>query len=308
MPDLPWFANLLRPFRSPDPRADFGFELQARKPMVSWLAEDTVTFLSKTNWPLRTNFNLSGFFYNLGRKLGREAVPAMRKSKWIWDGLTGTEEEAIRAETSAGSTLATELRNISEPTSDPAIATLAEELCRELSACVRSKDRSFRCEVIRDGTPNAIALPGGFLFLSDSLIKLCDRQRDELAFVIGHEMGHVIRKHAWDRMLNETALRVASTVTSRVGHLGAWVREQGIALFRSAHSQDAEKVADDFGVQLAAAAGYRAEGAIDFLQRVDRFTQQTAQVGPYFASHPPASQRIARLQPLVRQLSENRAT
>ena len=253
---------------------------------------------------MRTNIRLSGFFYNLGRKLGREAVPAIRKSKWIWDGLTGTEEEALRAEIAAGSALATELRSIRTPVSDPSV----EELCGQLSACVRSKGRSFRCEVIRDEVPNAIALPGGFLFLSDTLVELCDRQPDELAFVIGHEMGHIIRKHAWDRMLNEAALRVASTVTSRAGQLGAWVREQGIVLLRSAHSQDAETVADDFGVQLAAAAGYRAEGAIDFLQRVERLSQQAVQLGHYFASHPPASGRIARLQPLVRQLSENRAT
>ena len=228
-----------------------------------WLSENDITFLRETNGPVRTDVQLSGFFYNLGRKLGREAVPAIRKSKWIWDGLTGTEEEALRAEIAAGNALATELRSISTPVSDPAIVTLVETLCRELSSCVRSKGRNFRCEVIRDGAPNAIALPGGFLFLSDSLVELCDRQPDELAFVIGHEMGHIIRKHAWDRMLNETALRVASTVTSRAGQLGAWVREQGIALLRSAHSQDAETVADDFGVQLAAAAGYRAEGAID---------------------------------------------
>jgi len=265
--------------------------------------ENAITFLGKTNGPARINLNLSDFFYNLGRKLGREAVPAIRKSKWIWDSLTGTEEEALRAEIAAGSALATELRSIRTTVSDPSV----EESCRQLSACVRSKGRSFRCEVIRDGVPNAIALPGGFLFLSDSLVELCDRQPDELAFVIGHEMGHVIRGHAWDRMLNEAALRVASTVTARAGALGAWVRQHGIELLRSAHSQDAENVADELGVRLAAAAGYRAEGAIALLQRIERFSQQAVQVGHYFASHPPASERIARLQPLVRQLSENRA-
>jgi predicted Zn-dependent protease len=268
---------------------------------------NAITFLSKTNGPARINLSLSGFFYNLGRKLGREAVPAIRKSKWIWDGLTGTEEEALRAEIAAGGTLATELHSISTPVSDPAIVTSIEEVCRELSACVRSKGRSFRCEVIHDGSPNAIALPGGFLFLSDSLVELCERQPDELAFVIGHEMGHVIRGHAWNRMLNEAALRVASTVTARAGPLGAWVRQQGIVLLRTAHSRDAETEADEFGVRLAAAARYRAEGAITLLHRIERHSQQAVQLGHYFASHPPAAERIARLQPLVRQLGASQA-
>lgn len=274
---------------------------------LSGLANNACGFLSKTSGLAELNLNLSDFFYNLGRKLGREAVPAIRKSKWIWDGLTGTEEEALRAEIAAGSALAMELRSISEPAGDPAIVALIEELCRELSSCVRSKGRSFRCEVIRDGVPNAIALPGGFLFLSDSLVELCDRQPDELAFVIGHEMGHIIRKHAWDRMFNEAALRVASTVTARAGALGAWVRQQGIGLLRSAHSRDAENVADEFGVRLAAAARYRAEGAIALLHRIERHSNQAVQLGHYFASHPPASERIARLQPLVRELCANQA-
>lgn len=275
---------------------------QGRLLSHGWLSENDVTFLRETNGPARTDIQLSGFFYNLGRKIGREAVPAIRKSKWIWDGLTGTEEEALRAEIAAGSALASELRSISTPVSDPTVATLIEEICRELSSCVRSKGRSFRCEVIRDDVPNAIALPGGVLFFSDTLVELCERQPDELAFVIGHEMAHVIRGHAWNRMLNEAALRVASTVTARAGPVGAWVREKGIVLLRSAHSRDAETEADEFGVRLAAAAGYRAEGAIDLLHRIERHSQLAVQLGHYFASHPPAAERIARLQPLVRQL------
>ncbi|HQZ30061.1 MAG TPA: hypothetical protein PK648_18085, partial [Verrucomicrobiales bacterium] len=53
---------------------------------------------------------MSNFFEDLGRKLGRAAVPTYRKSKWIWDGLTGTEEEALQAEKDLGATLAAELR------------------------------------------------------------------------------------------------------------------------------------------------------------------------------------------------------
>ena len=274
---------------------------------LGWLSEDVGTFLGKTKEPPRTNLNLSGFFYNLGRKLGREAVPAIRKSKWIWDGLTGTEEEALRAEIAAGTTLATELRNISTPVSDPTIVTLLGGLCHRLSECVKSKGRTFRCEVIQDSAPNAVALPGGFLFISDSLVELCDRRADELGFVMAHEMAHVIRGHAWNRMLNEAALRMASTVTARAGALGAWVRQQGTVLLRSAHSQGAEIEADELGIQLAAAAGFQPEGAIAFLRRIEPLSQQAVQIGPYFASHLPASERIARLQPLVRQLSTGRA-
>jgi len=66
---------------------------------------------------------MSGFLYNLGRQLGRKAVPAIRKSKLIWDGLAGTDEEALRAEAALRTTLAAELRAFAGPVDDPELAT-----------------------------------------------------------------------------------------------------------------------------------------------------------------------------------------
>ncbi len=246
---------------------------------------------------------MSGFFYNLGRQLGRKVVPTIRKSKWIWDGLAGTDEEAFRSETALGTTLAAELRAFTGPVNDPTLATLLNDLCRRLTACVRDKGRTFRCEAMHDDSPNALALPGGFLFVSDSLAAWCKRQPDELAFLIGHEMAHVIRRHVWERMLNDAAVRVASAVTSRAGRLGGWFREQGMGLLRSAYSRDSELDADELGLRMAAAAGFAPGGAMVFLQRIERLGSNPSELGKYFGSHPAATERMARLAPLVRQLS-----
>src|ERR1051325_3160657 len=75
------------------------------------------------DWPPQSRWAcadlvMSGFFYNLGRQLGRRVVPAVRKSKWIWDGLTGSEEESLRAERALGASLAAELRATTEALND----------------------------------------------------------------------------------------------------------------------------------------------------------------------------------------------
>lgn len=246
--------------------------------------------------------NVSGFLYNLGRQLGRKAVPAIRKSKWIWDGLAGSEEEALRAEIALGNTLAGELRAFAGPVNDPGLAALLDDLCRRLSRCVREKGRTFSCELMQDITPNAVALPGGFLFVSQSLADLCERQPDQLAFVIGHEMAHVIRRHVWERMLNEATLRVVSAVTARAGKLGGWFRQEGLGLLRSAYSRDSEHEADELGLRLMTAAGFAPGGAMMFLQRIQRLGSNPNDLGPYFGSHPAASERMARLAGLVKQL------
>lgn len=244
---------------------------------------------------------MSGFFYNLGRHLGHKAVPAIRKSKWIWDGLAGDEAEALRAEVALGANMAAELRTTFAMAPEQEGQAL-REICARLGACVRDQRRSFCCEVFRDRFANAMALPGGFIFISDSLVVLCERRPDALGFVLGHEMAHVIRRHAWDRMLNEAVLRAASLATARVGQVGAWLQQQGLKLLGSAHSREQELEADELGLRLAGAAGLGLEGAMSILRRLQGFGPNPIGMGQYLASHPPAAERIAALQPIARRL------
>lgn len=246
---------------------------------------------------------MSGFFYNLGRKVGRRVVPTIRKSGWILKGLTGTEEEARRAERALGEALAVEVRAATPPADDPEASALVENLCQRLEQNLRVPHHAFHGDLTRADAPNAMALPGGFIFLSVSLLDLCERRPEELAFVLGHEMAHVVRGHAWDRTFSQTALQAVSVVTSGSGPVGTWLRLQGMQLLLSAHSRDSEMEADELGVRLAAAAGFDPAGAISLLRRLERLGPNPSVLGQYFASHPPAAERIARLAPLCRKLA-----
>lgn len=246
---------------------------------------------------------MSGLFYNLGRRLGRAAVPAIRRTKWAWQSATGDEDQVLKAEASFGSALATELRASTPPSPNPEYRRQSTEIAQNIERAVRDKRRSFRAEVVRMDAVNAMALPGGFVFLSEPLVAFCGAQSDELAFVIGHEMAHIMRRHAWDRMVNQAATRVVSLVALRTGPLGQWLRHTGIGLLQSAHSQEAEVEADLLGVRLAHAAGYYPGGAITLLRRLEQLEPpQLTALGKYFASHPPAADRLARLLPLCQKL------
>jgi beta-barrel assembly-enhancing protease len=238
---------------------------------------------------------MSGFFYNLGRQIGRRAVPTIRKSGWIWKGLTGSEEEARRAERSLGEALIVEVRAATVPANDPEMSALVNEICHNLEQRLRAPHHQFHCEIISAGDPNAMALPGGFILVSDSLVALCERQPAELAFVIGHEMAHVVRGHAWDRTIQQVGLNAVSAVASPSGPVGTWLRQRGLQLLLSAHARDSELEADELGARLAAAAGYGTDGARSLLRRLQSLGPDTARLGQYFASHPPAADRLARL-------------
>src|SRR4051794_2260595 len=117
---------------------------------------------------------MGGLFYKLGRSLGYVSIPAIRKSKWVWQSLTGNEAEAVKAEAEFGGAMAAELRLKFGVGREGADVALVRAIAERLSACVRNKMRTFRVEVLLEKTPTAMALPGGFIFISPPLLDLCE--------------------------------------------------------------------------------------------------------------------------------------
>lgn len=240
---------------------------------------------------------MSDLFFQLGRRVGRRVVPALRKSTWVWQSLTGNEADSIRAETEFGRALATELRLKVGTSHDTDDIALVRDIAGKLTAKLRNRERTFRIDIARVQDCSAIALPGGFVFVNTGLLDFCQRDPPELAFVIGHEMGHIVRGHALERMLSRIGVEGLSAVLSR-GLLNPMLRETGIQWLESAHSRQAEREADEFGVRIAKAAGFDPSAALRLFQRLQERRNNQEGIGDYFASHPPEAERIANIRPL----------
>jgi predicted Zn-dependent protease len=238
---------------------------------------------------------MAGLFYNLGRGLGYASIPAIRKSKWVWKSLTGDAEESLQAEAEFGRALAGELRLKTGTSHDAEDLALVRGIGQRLGACVRNKLRAFKVDILLETEPTAMALPGGFIFLTPALLNLAERNPDEVAFVIGHEMAHVIRGHALDRVLARIGTEGVSRILSR-GLLSPALRETGLKWLESAHSRENETEADEFGVRVAAAAGYNAGAAVTLLERLAALRDSSREIPAYFASHPPEAERIASVK------------
>jgi predicted Zn-dependent protease len=233
---------------------------------------------------------MSGLFYNLGKMAG----PKMRKAKWIWQSITGNKADTIRIENEVGRDLAREISNQVEFDHNPNTKQILNEIGSHLSEYVANRSRTFSFEIIKDAEPNALALPGGFIFVTNSLVELCSRDQNELAFILGHEMAHVIRGHAMQRIISDSAINIASHSVPIRGQLSGWLRKAGIQFFENAYSQDLESQADKLGVRLIDAAGYNSNASIRLLQRLAemRSSENQTDLGRYFSSHPPFEVRI----------------
>ena len=235
-----------------------------------------------------------GLFYNLGRRMG----PKLRKAQWMWASFTGTEAEAIRLEHAVGSDLADEAGRQLALDLDPRTRQALDEVGRRLAACVANRQRSFHFDAFAAGEPNAFALPGGFIFVSRSILELCQWDQSEMAFILAHEMGHVIRGHAIERIVTNTAVSVASRAAPVRGALGGWLKTVGVQYLQTAYSRDQELEADRLGVRLLRAAGFEPEGAIQLLGRLAELKRsaEPASLGEYFSTHPTAEIRIQSLR------------
>ena len=234
---------------------------------------------------------MAGFFYNLGRKVG----PKVRKGKWIWHSLTGTEAESVQAEYEVGLDLANEIR-LQFGGAKSRNATL-DKIGAKLTSRVVNKDRKFCFEVIEGKEPNAFALPGGFVFVTESILELCEGDEDEIAFILAHEMGHIIRGHAMERIISSTLTNVVSRTSIARGAVSAWIKNVGLRFFESAYSQSREFDADGLGGRLIRAAGYDPDGATRLLKRLWKLSSDDDPLGMsvYFSTHPPFNERIGNI-------------
>jgi beta-barrel assembly-enhancing protease len=232
---------------------------------------------------------MSGLFYSIGRMF----APHARHAQWVWQSLAGSDADAIRLEHDVGLDLARGIRQQLKPDPDPQIAHLLNDVGSRLAECVANELRTFSFEPFEGGEPNAFALPGGYIFVSRSLVELCMQNQDEIAFILAHEMSHVIRGHAMDRIITNSVIALGSRFISR-GVLTGLLNTVGIRLLQSSYSQDREMEADKLGSLLVSAAGYNPKAPAVLLSRLANLhpSGDESNFGHYFSSHPSFNLRI----------------
>lgn len=239
---------------------------------------------------------MAGFFYNLGKMVG----PKVRKGKWVWKSLTDEPDNAVLAEYEMGLDIVAQLKTNLELVSQKEYALFVQNLGRRLSKRLKNKKLQFSFKVYRDNSPNAFAVPGGFIFVSSALIQLYDFDEDMTAFVAAHEMGHIIRRHSINRLVNSAAISTITKALPARGRVAGLLKSTGIRFFQSAYSQSQELEADLFGVKLMNAAGFKAEKSIKALENLAKCSKaNTNAANEYFSTHPQTARRVENIQQAI---------
>ena len=200
--------------------------------------------------------------------------------------------------------------------SDPKIVGYVRQVAGRMAQVAKRSDVAWQFNVTDDIEPNAFALPGGYVYVTRGLVALLNSE-DELAGVLGHEMAHVLERHAARRVGAATPFAllfgipagILGAVSPSLGGIVEGTGELASGMVLASYSRDQERDADKHGIVLAAGAGWDPVGLASFLHTLER-EEALAGNDPnrpgFFATHPATPERVENVRTAAR--AQTRAT
>ena len=187
---------------------------------------------------------------------------------------------------------------------DPEVNRYINVLGDSIARLTARGDLPWQFFVVNSAEVNAFAVPGGYIYVNRGLI---DRARNlsELAGVLGHEIGHVVKRHSIKQMQQQQGAQVGVTLgcvllnvcNSQIA--GTAINLAGSAIFAK-FSRDDETQADEVGIDNVVRAGISPKGIPEMFQiLLDERQTNPGSVELWFGTHPTEESRIADTQRLI---------
>jgi len=177
----------------------------------------------------------------------------------------------------------------------------------QLASCIvgaitRETGGNWEVAVFEDATPNAFALPGNKIGVHTGMLTLTDNQ-DQLAAVIGHEIGHVLAKHSNERASQKMAVNQGMGIIQAVSAPQTALGQTALGLLGVGaqygilmpYSRVHESEADMIGVDLMAKAGFDPRQSIGLWQKMEQASQGQQPI-QFMSTHPSHATRIQDLE------------
>lgn len=189
---------------------------------------------------------------------------------------------------------------------DQYISAYINEIGDTIASHTSRSNLQWHFYVVNSHQINAFALPGGFIYVNRGLIESATRF-DELAGVLGHEIGHVIQRHSVKQMQNQQKLGVVASLACTLtnlcnSELGQAAVNIGGSAVIARHSRADEFQADSEAVENVLEVNIDPEGIpalFEVLMR-QRKTEPSLVEG-WFSTHPLEESRISHSRDLIRR-------
>jgi predicted Zn-dependent protease len=180
---------------------------------------------------------------------------------------------------------------------DPEVVRYINVLGDSIAKLADDRSLDWQFFVVNSQEVNAFAVPGGYVYVNRGLIERAQKM-DQLAGVLGHEIGHVVRRHSVKQMEQAQGANIGVTLACVLTQVcnnqatGALINVGGTALFAK-FSRDDEAQADEEGVKNVVRAGIDPRGIPEMFQiLLNERERSPSTVDAWFATHPLEESRI----------------
>jgi predicted Zn-dependent protease len=156
--------------------------------------------------------------------------------------------------------------------------------------------------LISSKTVNAFCMPGGKIAFFTGILDALQLTDDEVASIMGHEIGHALLEHGRARMSEQVAKNIGISIAAVVlnlGQLSTEVLAQAANLAVSLpYARSQETDADLVGLELAARSGHDPRAAVTVWQKMSQLSQKTGKGQPpqFLSTHPANETRIKQIE------------
>ena len=158
-------------------------------------------------------------------------------------------------------------------------------------------------------TVNAFALPGGQCFITAALMNQLENE-DQLAGVMGHEIGHVVARHGAQRMAKQQLTQgLTGAAVIAAGDYGSQQAAQMIAnMVNMKYGRDQELQSDDLGVRFMINAGYDPTQMVGVMKILKAASGGGSKNPEFFSTHPDPENRVEKIHESIEKYSKQQAT
>ena len=178
---------------------------------------------------------------------------------------------------------------------DESVQSYINRVGQRIARVCHRPDLAYYFAAVDTDMANAIAMPGGYVFITKGLLEELESEA-QLAAILGHEVGHIVARDsmaAMSRQLGMTALVAAAhvgDVPSDVARATTFIT--GVLTLQ--YSREDEIDADLVGLSYMIQAGYDPNGMVETMQILQDL--QTVRPIEFFSTHPNPENRIAYLK------------